>query len=154
MRMEAFVGVRHPAPSWHIHARAVSPARDGDDRERMRQSRIVDANDRTHGGPLVLTLAAPVPTLRWKAIPFPGVTKIDACCAFAPRPSRIIKPAFVHWFTFCTLSTRAVSSSLNESRSLVVGPGDDQIERAVAVQIGGSDRRWRSAGIQPPRLQT
>jgi hypothetical protein len=23
--------------------------------------------------------------------------------------------------------------------SLVVGPGDDQIERAVAVQIGGSD---------------
>jgi hypothetical protein len=56
-------------------------------------------------GPLVLTLVPPAAVRRWNAMPLPGVTKSDACRALASRPSRIITPAFVHGWTFCTLRT-------------------------------------------------
>jgi len=63
----------------------------------------------------VLTLTPPAVNRRWNAIPLPGLTMSDACGLFAVRPARIITPALVQAFTFCTASTRAVASHDVES---------------------------------------
>src|SRR5688572_7642488 len=66
----------------------------------------------THAGAVPLAAAPlveapPAVTRRWKTIPLPGLTSMNACGEPALSVSRIMTPAFVHASTFCTDATRA-----------------------------------------------
>src|SRR5437773_4094793 len=66
---------------------------------------------RTHVGAepeaSVEVVSAPEKVRRWNVSPLPGDTNIDAFADCGSRVWRIITPALVHAFTFCTLATRA-----------------------------------------------
>jgi hypothetical protein len=61
-------------------------------------------------GPAVLVLTPPVAVRRWKAVPLPGVAIIMACADPAASVSRIMTPALIQAFVFCSLATRAMMS--------------------------------------------
>jgi hypothetical protein len=58
--------------------------------------------------PPLCVVAPPLLARRWYASPLPGVTIIIPCAAPADVEARIITPALVQAWTFCTLATRAV----------------------------------------------
>ena len=61
-------------------------------------------------GPLVWVVSPPVAVRRWKAVPWPSVAIIIACVELALSDSRIMTPALVQAFVFCSLATRAMMS--------------------------------------------
>ena len=61
-------------------------------------------------GPLVWVVSPPVAVRRWNTAPLPGVTATRACRDPAASVSRIMTPALIQAFVFCSLATRAMMS--------------------------------------------
>ena len=87
----------HPTPSADTYALIVAPMR----------SSFTQYGAAT-SGPVVLALVPPPTVRRWNALPWPADRSMNACAAPGSIVSRIITPALVHAFTFCTVATRAI----------------------------------------------